>query len=97
VLGQWDHATRQIMVASGTSGWHRHDLRRTGATLLGELGVEPHVIEAALNHQHIGSPLASLYNRARYRTQVADALQRLADVLDSIAEGAAVVVPLRRG
>jgi integrase len=93
----WDHDTKKIMAASGTSGWHRHDLRRTGATMLGELGIEPHIIEAALNHQHIGGSLAALYNRHRYTQQVADALQCLADTLDGIATGGAVVVPLRRG
>jgi integrase len=96
-LAQWDRPTKQIMAASGTSGWHRHDLRRTGATLLGEMGVEPHVIESALNHTSIHSPLAATYNRARYRPQVADALQRLADALDGIAAGSATIVPLRRG
>jgi integrase len=97
LLSRWDHETKLIMAASGTTGWHRHDLRRTGATMLGEIGVEPHIIEAALNHTSIHSPLAATYNRSRYRPQVADALQRLADLLDSIAAGGAVVVPLCRG
>jgi integrase len=96
-LTLWHRETLKLMAASSTSGWHRHDLRRTGATMLGELGVEPHIIEAALNHTSIHSPLAATYNRARYRPQVADALQLLADTLDSIATGGAVVVPLRRG
>jgi hypothetical protein len=72
-------------------------LRRSAATLLGELGVEPHLVEAALNHAHLTSQLATIYNRSRYGSQVAAALQRLADLLDSIAAGGAVVVPLRRG
>jgi integrase len=93
----WDRESKEIMAASGTAGWHRHDLRRTGATMLGELGIEPHIIEAALNHTSIHSPLAATYNRARYRPQVADALQRLADALDGIAAGSATVVPLRHG
>jgi integrase len=97
VRSHWDRETKLLMAASGTSGWHRHDLRRTAATLLGELGVEPHLIEAALNHTSIHSPLAATYNRARYRPQVADALQRLADALDGIAAGSATVVPLRHG
>jgi integrase len=97
LLTAWDRATQQFMAASGTSGWHRHDLRRTGATLLGELGTEPHVIESALNHAHVSTQLASVYNRFRYGPQVADALQRLADALDGIAAGSATIVPLRRG
>jgi hypothetical protein len=30
--------------------WTNHDLRRTVATRMGELGIAPHVIEAVLNH-----------------------------------------------
>ena len=35
------------------AGWTRHDLRRTGATMLGEMGELPDIIEAALNHVSI--------------------------------------------
>jgi integrase len=96
-LGNWDRETKALQEASGTGGWTRHDLRRTGATMLGEMGELPDIIEAALNHVSIRSPLAATYNRSRYRPQVAAALQRLADALDGIEEGAATVVPLRAG
>jgi integrase len=94
-LGNWDRAQKAIHAASRTTGWHRHDLRRTSATLLGDMLIPPHIVEAALNHVHIGSPLASTYNLARYRPEVADALQRLADLLDGIAAGGAEVIALR--
>ncbi len=94
-LTNWDRATKVIMEASGTSGWTRHDLRRTGATMLGDMGETPEIIEAALNHVVIKSQIAATYNRSRYRPQVAIALQRLADALDGIAAGGAEVVPLR--
>jgi integrase len=94
-LGNWDRETKIIQSKCGITGWNRHDLRRTGATVLGELGTDPHVIEAALNHAAIHSQLASIYNRARYQQQVADALQKLADWLDGIDSGGAEVVPLR--
>jgi integrase len=96
-LGNWDRETKALQEASGTEGWTRHDLRRTGATMLGEMGELPDIIEAALNHVSIHSPLAATYNRSRYRPQVAMALQRLADALDGIEAGAAKVVPLRAG
>jgi len=92
--GNWDRETKALQEASGTDGWTRHDLRRTGATMLGEMGEMPDIIEAALNHASIHSPLAATYNRSRYRPQVAMALQRLADALDGIKAGAGVVVPL---
>jgi len=96
-IGNWDRETKALQDASETGGWHRHDLRRTGATMLGEMGELPDIIEAALNHTAIHSPLAATYNRSRYRPQVAAALQRLADALDGIERGSAVIVPLRRG
>jgi integrase len=93
-LGNWDRETKAVMEASQTEGWTRHDLRRTGATMLGEMGELPDIIEAALNHVAIRSQLAATYNRSRYRPQVAAALQRLADALDGIEAGAGVVVQL---
>ena len=94
-IGNWDRETKALQAATGTKGWTRHDLRRTGATMLGEMGELPDIIEAALNHVSIRSPLAATYNRSRYRPQVAAALQRLADALDGIEAGAAKVIPHR--
>lgn len=96
-LGNWDRETKALQQASATAGWTRHDLRRTGATMLGEMGELPDIIEAALNHISIRSPIAATYNRSRYRPQVAAALQRLADALDGIEAGAGHVVQLHRG
>ncbi len=93
-LGNWDRETKSIHDRSKTSLWHRHDLRRTGTTMLGEMGVLPDILEACLNHVNIRSPLAATYNRSRYRPQVAEALQRLADALDNIEAGGAAIVPL---
>ena len=45
--------------------WTLHDLRRTGATRMADSGVQPHIIEAVLNHVsgHKGG-VAGIYNRA---------------------------------
>jgi integrase len=94
-LMNWDRETKVLMEASGTEGWTRHDLRRSGATMLGEMGELPDIIEASLNHVAIRSQLAATYNRSRYRPQVAAALQRLAAALDGIEAGAGSVVSLR--
>jgi hypothetical protein len=79
------------MEESGTSGWHRHDLRRSGATMLGNMGIEPHTVETSINHVSIHSQLAVTDDTALCRPQVADALQPLADRLDIIALGGADV------
>jgi integrase len=94
-LANWDRACKSFMDTSGTSDWTRHDLRRTGATLLGKAGVETHIIEAALGHVSIHSQLAATYNQSRYEPQVRAALQKLADQLDIIAKGGARVLPMQ--
>lgn len=49
-LCNWDRTQETINSASGTSGWHRHDLRRTAATILEQAGVKPAVIDTLLCH-----------------------------------------------
>jgi integrase len=101
-LGHWDAATKRIQAASGTSSWHRHDIRRSVATIMGDIGVAPHIIEVALGHalrtSSNGSPvsrIAEIYNKSRYRAEHTDALQRLADELSRIEAGEDNVVLLR--
>ena len=64
------------------------DVRRSVVTHMAELGIEPHVIEAIVNHVsgHKGG-VAGVYNHARYRPQKAIALQRWADWLEATVEG----------
>jgi integrase len=47
--------------------WVHHDLRRSAATGMAEIGIQPHIIEAVLNHVsgHKGG-IAGIYNRAQY-------------------------------
>jgi integrase len=78
--------------------WTPHDLRRTAATGMADLGVQPHVIEAVLNHVsgHKGG-VAGIYNRATYDKEKREALSLWAEHLMAIVEGrAATVVPLKR-
>jgi integrase len=59
--------------------WRLHDLRRTGDTLMNdELGIDPHVVEAILNHVS-GSKsgkdgVAGVYNKAAYLKKKKEAL-----------------------
>jgi integrase len=55
--------------------WRLHDLRRTVATRLGDLGVLPHVVEAILNHvSGHKAGVAGIYNRSLYRSEKRNAL-----------------------
>jgi integrase len=69
-----------------------HALRRTCATLAGDLGQPPHLVSALLGHRNIGGSLHAGYNQSRYRAEVANALQMVADMLDALELGADNVV-----
>ncbi|HCB1794067.1 TPA: tyrosine-type recombinase/integrase, partial [Klebsiella quasipneumoniae] len=45
---------RSIWSGANMQEWSMHDLRRTIATTLSELGAPPHVIEKILGHQMVG-------------------------------------------
>ena len=83
--------------------WVLHDLRRTFVTRLNDLGVEPHVIEALVNH--VGgiakAGVAGVYNRSAYAPQKRAALalwcERIGRLTGELApDQPAAVVPLRR-
>jgi integrase len=78
VLSNWDRETKRLNRLSNTVGWHRHDLRRSVATLLGDLGFPPHVISVVLGHAHIAAGATAIYARSRYQREHADALNALA-------------------
>ena len=51
-------------LGNAVASWTLHDLRRTFSTRLNELGAEPHIVEAILNHSVKG--VGAVYNHARY-------------------------------
>jgi integrase len=55
--------------------WRLHDLRRTAATRMADLGTQPHVVEAVLNHvSGHKAGIAGVYNHAAYATEKRAAL-----------------------
>ena len=78
--------------------WRLHDLRRSVATGMAELGVKPHVIEATLNHvSGHKAGVAGIYNHAAYAPEKRQALDRWAAHVEVIVAGKAGsnVVPMR--
>jgi integrase len=80
----WGKDKKRFDAACGVAGWTLHDLRRTFATRIAELGVLPHVVERLLNHrlgaisnqtQSIVTELAEIYNLATFLPQMREAIQ----------------------
>ncbi|HYQ06064.1 MAG TPA: tyrosine-type recombinase/integrase [Xanthobacteraceae bacterium] len=93
----WARQKQTLTSSLGLEHWTIHDLRRRAATHMAEIGIEPHVIEAVLNHvSGHKAGIAGIYNRASYKPQMKMALARWAAHLESIFSGAAnKIVPLR--
>jgi integrase len=78
-FGAWSRAKRQLdsLLGDRVRPWHLHDLRRTAATGMADVGIQPHVIEAVLNHQSgHKAGIAGIYNRSSYTKEKAEALVR---------------------
>ena len=61
--------------------WTPHDLRRTGATLMGSLGVRPDVIEKCLNHVEQNA-LVRIYQRQSLEAEQREAWRLLGERLE---------------
>jgi hypothetical protein len=74
-------------------------MRRTAVTGMAEIGVEPHIVEAVVNHVsgHKGG-VAGTYNVAHYTEPKRKALERWAAHVEAVGSGGAPVkvVPMRR-
>jgi integrase len=68
--------------------WTVHDIRRTVATRMADLGIQPHIIEQVLNHQggHKRG-VAGIYNRSSYEREVRTALATWADHVRVLVDG----------
>jgi integrase len=75
-----------------------HDLRRTCSTGMNSIGIEPHIVEACLNHvSGSKSGVAGVYNQYQYLPEKTAALGRWADHISALIEGrTAKVVPMKR-
>jgi integrase len=79
----------------GMKAWTIHDLRRTARSLLSRAGVSSEHAERVMGHA-IGG-VEGIYDRHAYRDEKADALRRLAALINAIVHPrSADVVPMRR-
>jgi integrase len=84
----WSTGKAALDQRAGIAEWTLHDLRRTCATRLADLGVQPHVIEQILNHVsgHKAGP-AGIYNRSSYANEVRAALALWSDHVGALTTG----------
>jgi integrase len=74
--------------------WTIHDLRRTARSLMSRAGVSSEHAERVMGHA-IGG-IEAIYDRHRYAAEKADALKRLAALIDAIVHPTANVLPMER-
>jgi integrase len=74
--------------AGVTAPWTIHDIRRTVATGMANLGVQPHIVEQVLNHRS-GSKrgVAGVYNKSPYTNEVRNALAAWHDYIRALVAG----------
>jgi integrase len=91
-FGSWSDSKRGLdrRLGDAVKPWRVHDLRRSVATGMADIGIEPHVIEAVLNH-YSGHRrgVAGIYNRSGYEKAVRLALARWADHVLALVDGRA--------
>ncbi len=96
-IGRLTRATSRLRQRSGTRDWTPHDFRRTAATHMARLGVEPPIISRILNHAD--HSITAIYNRHAYDDEKRAALELWGERVRGIASGSglASVVPFSQG
>ena len=97
-ISSWSDVKRHLDAAMGNvPAWVIHDLRRTAATHMAEIGIQPHIIEAILNHvSGHRAGVAGVYNRAAYAAEKKAALEQWNNHVKSIVDDKKVVA-MQRG
>ena len=69
----------------GVEPWTLHVLRHSLVTGMAELGIQPHIIEAIVNHASGHKHgIGGRYNHAQYKTEIKRALGIWSDHIDSL-------------
>jgi integrase len=74
--------------------WQLHDCRRTARSLMARAGVRPDIAERVMGHAIAG--VEGVYDRHSYAAEKADALARLAALIDGIVNPRENITPMKR-
>lgn len=86
-LDNWTRFQRALHRATGTSDWHRHDLRRTAATIMHSLKVPASTIEQILAHadplrgENVGASASHYIQLSRVLTNTRDPQEEALSIL----------------
>ncbi len=88
--GGWSKSKEDLDGKCKVKDWTLHDLRRTAATRMADIGIQPHVIEAVINHvSGHKAGVAGIYNRSTYEPEKKAALDTWANHLEAIVSPSA--------
>jgi integrase len=83
-------AALDVRLGGQVAKWTLHDIRRSVATRMCDLGVMPHVVEQILNHQSgHRAGVVGTYNRSAYEKPVKAAMMQWSDHIRAITGGGA--------
>jgi integrase len=87
-ISGWARVKARLDSEMSVPSWRLHDLRRTAATGMAEIGIAPHIVEAALNHvSGARAGVAGTYNRAAYSQEKRAALERWGAHVEDLIHG----------
>jgi integrase len=82
-----------LVLSNGKNGeWTPHDLRRTEATMMQQLGVPPDVIDRCQNHVLAGSRVRRAYLHYDYAHEKREAWERLGERIEALLDNANVIL-----
>jgi integrase len=94
----WAGAKRELDARCGDMRpWTLHDIRRTVATKLCDIGIEPFHVEALLNHRGHRSGVAAVYNHSRYTSGIQKSVaawdRHLRDLIEGVERRVVIDFP----
>jgi integrase len=94
----WSLYKRVLDERLGLPSWGLHDIRRTVATRMADIGIAPHIIEEILNHRSgHRRGVAGTYNRSVYANEVRAAMLMWSDHVRALVEGGEAKIVALRG
>jgi integrase len=88
-FGSWNRAKAALdqKLGAAVAPFVLHDVRRTVATRMADLGIAPHIIEQILNHQSgHKAGITGVYNKSSYERETVTALAMWADHVRALVE-----------